>query len=95
MKRAFDYVSRELAKTYLVLLGIAILVAFPVMSFFGLFYLMTMIGDSMGLRGAIFIVYVYGSFVALLTIYAVVGRHVWPVIQRVVDELHQSVQDLE
>ena len=94
MKQTFDYVGRELAKLYLVLLGIAILIVFPIAVFVEVFYLLAMIGDALEIRGGLGIVYFFGCLVVLLVLFVLASRHVRPVAMRLLDEVRKSAQDL-
>ena len=94
MKQIFDYVGRELAKLYLVLLGIALLIVFPIVVFVGMFYLLAMIGDALEIRGGLGIVYFFGCLVLLLVLFFLASRHVRPVTTRLLDEVRKSAQDL-
>jgi hypothetical protein len=52
IKSKFECFGRELAKQYLSLLAIVIIVGFPAICFVGLVFLVAELGDLIGLRGA-------------------------------------------
>jgi len=88
MKGKFEYVGRELAKQYLSLLAIVIIVGFPAICFVGLVFLVAEVGDLMGLRGGVAVMAFLGvPFFSLLFFSIYANQHIWPVIRRLLEEI--------
>jgi hypothetical protein len=95
INRKFEIVGRELAKLYLNLLTLGILIGFPVLCFVGLVFAVAEIGDLIGLRGSLAITAFFGvPFFALLFCSIYANRHIWPTVKRLLADLEQSRHDL-
>jgi hypothetical protein len=95
MNRKLEYAGREIAKLYLNLLGIGILIGFPALCFVGLIFAVAEIGDLIGFRGSLAVIAFFGvPFFALLFCSIYANQHIWPAIKRLLADLEQSRHDL-
>ncbi len=91
LTQAFEAAGKEAAKAYLAILGLAVLIAFPILCIIGLIYLSAGIAALVGGRTLGAIMFLGFPFLVLLFFSIYAWRpHVWPAVSKALTELSDT-----